>query len=96
MQDQEERENLVKQSSVFLLLTTGSKKYGTYLHVKIEINEDEKIIKEIYVDDIGIENELRKLKRLYEVYGFAMSDETQEAIRKEVLIEIAKILHLFL
>ncbi|AAQ94379.1 hypothetical protein SSVK1p16 [Sulfolobus virus Kamchatka 1] len=92
---QTEEEKLVRQSSVFLLLTTGSKKYGTYLHVKIEKNEDEKIIKEIYVEDIRIENELRKLKRLYEVYSSAISDDTQEAIRKEVLLEIAKILNLF-
>ncbi|CAA30191.1 DUF5517, SSV1 DNA binding scaffold protein A100 [Saccharolobus shibatae B12] len=94
-QTRKEEELLEKQNSVFYLLTLGRKPYGSYLHIKIELDEDEKLEKEIYADNIKLENELRQLKRLYEVYQSVEIDDAQKAIQKEALLTIAKILSVF-
>ncbi|ACZ35738.1 unknown [Sulfolobus spindle-shaped virus 6] len=92
MEPQEEK--LVSQNAVYFLLTLGRKEYFSNLHISIELNE-EKIQKTIFADDINIAKVLKTIKNLYNLYVDSQLDETQQAIRKEMLIEVAKLLYLF-
>ncbi|AAQ73263.1 hypothetical protein SSV2p16 [Sulfolobus spindle-shaped virus 2] len=95
MEPQEEKEVLVSQSSIYFLLTEGRKTYGKYLNLKIEINDNDRIEKKFFfTEKPALKEVLLKIKRLYEVYEDSES-QTQEAIRKEVLLEIAKLMYLF-
>lgn len=91
----QEQEKLVSQNAIYFLLTLGRKEYFSNLHLSIELNDEKKLERTVFADSITIEETLRKIKNLYSLYRDANLDETQDAIRKEMLIEIAKLIYLF-
>ncbi|QGH71251.1 hypothetical protein [Sulfolobus super-elliptical virus] len=94
---QTQEELLERQDHIVFLLQVSSLKdnYKHFLHLKITQNEDDEFTKVLDADNIRIDEVLKSIKTYYYLYKNAELDETQETIKKEVLVLISKLMYLF-